>query len=600
MKATLALCLVVALLVGFASDASSQVLVGRWQFEEGSGTNTVNSVNSVNAVLEGGASFGTLTDPFGGDNTVALGTGRYVDTMQGAPGLLPTTGSYSISAWGYITNEESLYWELVGAADNIPPTQGNSVINGYASASENLNLARGEVWGPNASPYVPTAWQGGIPVNAWNNFVLVNDSAAKTVTIFVNGVASVPSTYTNTPFTNPVGNWLFGGGDFFQGEIADVQFYTGTLSAAQINDAIMQGNAVTVNNTPVLVGRWQFTEGEGTNTVNSVNSVNAVLEGGASFGTLTDPFGGDNTVALGTGRYVDTMQGAPDLLPTTGSYSISAWGYITNAASENWTLVGAADNAGPTQGNSLIEGHAGLGLARATVFGPGYSPWVPTDWQGGIANNAWNNFVLVNDSAAKTVTIFVNGVASEPTAYSGTPFTNPVGAWIFGGNTFFQGEIADVQFYTGVLSPAQIKDVIMQGNAVATETNDYSGWLANYPSLTGANTNGTADPDGDGFVNNAEFSFGGDPTVGTPALMTVIRSGANAVFNWIERTNGVTYDLQRNGTLTNEWTPAAGAVISNSANQSGVLLAPTYVRKEFVTDATGKDFYRVQSATTGN
>ena len=289
----------------------------------------------------------------------------------------------------------------------------------------------------------------------------------------------------------------------------------------------------------VLVGRWQFEEGSGTNTVNSVNSVNAVLEGGASFGTLTDPFGGSNTVALGTGRYVDTMQGASDLLPTTGSYSISAWGYITNAASENWTLVGAADNVPPTQGNSVINGHASLNLARGEVWGPNASPYVPTPWQGGIANNAWNNFVLVNDSAAKTVTIFVNGVASEPTAYSGTPFTNPVGAWIFGGNTFFQGEIADVQFYTGVLSPAQIKDVIMQGNAVATETNDYSGWLANYPSLTGANTNGTADPDGDGFVNNAEFSFGGDPTVGTPALMTVIRSGANAVFNWIERTNGV-------------------------------------------------------------
>lgn len=240
MKSATLSAIAAAALLSVSHDSFGQTLVGRWQFTEGSGTSTVNSVNSVNAVLEGGATFGTLTDPFGGSNTVALGTGCYVDTTQGAPDLLPTTGSYSISAWGYITDAASGYWELVGAADNVPPTQGNSVIMGYAS----LNLARGEVWGPNVSPYVPTPWQGGIANNAWNNFVLVNDSAAKTVTIFVNGVASEPSTYTGTPFTNPVGNWIFGGHQFFQGEIADFQFYTGVLSSAQINDVIMVGNAV--------------------------------------------------------------------------------------------------------------------------------------------------------------------------------------------------------------------------------------------------------------------------------------------------------------------------------------------------------------------
>jgi hypothetical protein len=379
-------------------------------------------------------------------------------------------------------------------------------------------------------------------------------------------------------------------------------------SALEMIPELHYSQAADDSSHPVLVGRWQFTEGSGNTTVNSVNSVNAVLEGGASFGTLTDPFGGSNTVALGTGRYVDTMQGASDLLPTTGSYSISAWGYITNAASAYWTLVGAADNVPPTQGNSVINGHASLNLARGEVWGPNASPYVPTAWQGGIANNAWNHFVLVNDSAAKTVKLYVNGTASLNSRYTGAPFTNPVGAWIFGGHQFFPGEIADVQFYRGTVTQRQITGIIMTGNAV-TENNyntwldpdwHYSGWLAGYPSLTGANTNGAADPDGDGFANMEEYVFGGDPTVGTPALMEVTTAGTNVVFNWIERSYGVTYEVLRNGTLTNAWTVASDLNIFNAADQSGVPMEPTYLRKEFVTNPSGTDFFRIRATITGD
>ena len=78
--------------------------------------------------------------------------------------------------------------------------------------------------------------------------------------------------------------------------------------------------------------------------------------------------------------------------------------------------------------------------------------------------------------------------------------------------------------------------------------------------------------------------------------MTVTPVGSNAVFNWVESTNGVVYTVQTNSTLTNAWTAAAGLTISNSANTNNVLLAPTYVRKEFIiTNATGKEFYRVQA-----
>ena len=132
----------------------------------------------------------------------------------------------------------------------------------------------------------------------------------------------------------------------------------------------------------------------------------------------------------------------------------------------------------------------------------------------------------------------------------------------------------------------------------ASGVSPYNAWVAFWQTNSAGftDTAGNADPDGDGFVNDVEFAFDGDQTVGTPALMTVTPVGSNAVFNWVESTNGVVYTVQTNSTLTNAWTAAAGLTISNSANTNNVLLAPTYVRKEFIiTNATGKEFYRVQA-----
>jgi hypothetical protein len=146
---------------------------------------------------------------------------------------------------------------------------------------------------------------------------------------------------------------------------------------------------------------------------------------------------------------------------------------------------------------------------------------------------------------------------------------------------------------------SQSVSIALSGTVTAAP-NGYSNWLTNYPSLTGANTNGTADPDQDGFDNNLEFSFDGNPTVGTPALMTVRPVGSDAVFNWVQRTSGVGYEVQKNSSLTNTWAEASGLSISNSTNQSGLLIPADYIRREFIVPASGKDFYRVRATITNN
>jgi hypothetical protein len=194
-------------------------------------------------------------------------------------------------------------------------------------------------------------------------------------------------------------------------------------------------------------------------------------------------------------------------------------------------------------------------------------------------------------------------VSSDGITYGPTANLVPVSGSVTGTNNLF----VRIAGSAAVGSPAgnvsltstgsQSVNIAVSGTVTAA-ANGYSNWLTNYPTLS--NTNGTADPDGDGFNNNVEFAFDGNPTIGTPALMTVRSAGTNAVFNWVERKSGVTYQVQTNSTLTNSWSGPATVNISDSPDQSGVLLTNDYTRREFVVPAAGKQFYRIQATVNGN
>lgn len=195
-------------------------------------------------------------------------------------------------------------------------------------------------------------------------------------------------------------------------------------------------------------------------------------------------------------------------------------------------------------------------------------------------------------------------VSTNGVTYGGSVSIPPVGTTISAATLY-----ARLAASASVGSPAgsialtstgsQSVNIAVTGTVTAA-ANGYSNWLTNYPSLTGSNTNGTADPDSDGFNNNLEFAFDGNPTVGTPALMTVTPAGTNALFKWVERNSGVTYQVQTNAALTNAWTGPAAVAISNSIDQSGVLISNDYTRKEFSVPASGKNFYRIQATIDGN
>jgi autotransporter-associated beta strand protein len=133
----------------------------------------------------------------------------------------------------------------------------------------------------------------------------------------------------------------------------------------------------------------------------------------------------------------------------------------------------------------------------------------------------------------------------------------------------------------------------------------YQSWLTNYPSLTGTNALPGADPDGDGYNNQSEFAFDGNPTVGSPALVSAAKNGTNVVVSFIGRrvsAGGATYNVLSTSNLpTGPFTnnAVATAALVDSTNQSGVLLTNDYVRRQFSVAPGVRDFYRIQANLSG-
>jgi hypothetical protein len=123
----------------------------------------------------------------------------------------------------------------------------------------------------------------------------------------------------------------------------------------------------------------------------------------------------------------------------------------------------------------------------------------------------------------------------------------------------------------------------------------YSNWLINYPTLTGAETNRTADPDGDGFDNNKEYAFDGNPTVGTPSLLSSSNNGSSAVFRFTGLKGAeANYTVQNTTNLSTTAFAPTSIPVTLSTDQTGLLLPVSYERREFsVPLSATNNFYRV-------
>jgi autotransporter-associated beta strand protein len=313
--------------------------------------------------------------------------------------------------------------------------------------------------------------------------------------------------------------------------------------------------------------------------------LDAVGAGAATFSSLVAEPGAQaaRTLTLtGTNTGSNTISGAI----ADNNTANGAWVSLVKTGPGTWILAGNNTYSGNTTVNAGKLELAAGGSLSFVIGGNGTNSALA----GTATTVMGGQFAFDLTGAATDTNAAWTIVAGTLTNSYGTNFLVAGFSGVNGGNWTNTTNGVNYVFSqpTGILS------------VQAAPTNSYTSWVAYWqgvdPGFT--NTAGTDNPDGDPFDNNMEFAFDGNPTIGTGALLTAVKVGTNAVFNYVAmtNTNAVTYVVQSTASLTNGWTNAS-VVISNSLNQTNPVISQTniYQRKEFVVPATSNNFYRVRA-----
>jgi autotransporter-associated beta strand protein len=107
--------------------------------------------------------------------------------------------------------------------------------------------------------------------------------------------------------------------------------------------------------------------------------------------------------------------------------------------------------------------------------------------------------------------------------------------------------------------------VVVQSTSSQTPQEAY---VASF-GLSGDDLLGTADPDGDGMDNNAEFAFGTSPISGASRATTLTSGTGEIILTYLQRKTGVTYMVKSLPNLTtpfNSGTPVTPSLSNNQGN----------------------------------
>ena len=346
-------------------------------------------------------------------------------------------------------------------------------------------------------------------------------------------------------------------------------------------------NGLTISGGTVSIGGGSALS-TGTLTLNggSISSATAVSRSIANLVNFTGNagFGGDGTGTLTLSANADlggdirTLTTAVD---TTFSGIISNGG-INKTGASTLTLSGANTYTGTT---TISQGRLQLATTGSLRFVIG-SSGVNNAVNGTGSNTMNGQFVFDLTGATTNTNATWTIVAASLNPTYGTSFS--VAGFIGDGLGNWTKETNGVRYIfsqsSSVLSVQSLGGVT-----------PYNAWVNSWPGFI--QTAPTDDPDGDGYNNNMEFAFGGNPTSGTGAFLSAALVGSDVVISYVAMTtpSAVTYQVQSTTDLsTGEWSNL-DVTIRKSGNQEGISQPSIYERKEFLVPTTAREFYRVQA-----
>ncbi|MGW4215357.1 FG-GAP-like repeat-containing protein [Lentzea sp. NPDC004789] len=220
------------------ADATQASSVGRWMFDEGSGSiarDTSPYGHNLTLNLSGGAKWGA------GVNTYGLELNGANGSASTSEAVLNTDQSFSVDVWAKLSS--------AGTARSVVVQHGPSGVDPFTLKYD------GAQWSaemPNASSSPSTWWRAKADavVNKWTHLVAVYDAGARTLKLTV-GYQDSPDTLKSS-VTGVVG-WNSTGvlsvgrssaGEFFSGNIDELKVLQGVLASAPLPATPRTGSSI--------------------------------------------------------------------------------------------------------------------------------------------------------------------------------------------------------------------------------------------------------------------------------------------------------------------------------------------------------------------
>lgn len=489
----LAVACAITMLPGAASAAAGEAArpTAIWRLE------TSATVNQAGGLLDGQPSLNGDT-PLTGTNISWQDDARFIgsqgvafdgvsSSLSASPSALNTAGTFSLAAWVRLTDTSAsrVFASKAGA-------NGRSTLSvGYDKASDRWQVQLPSKLGKGAKVSVArsaTAPKAGL----WTHLAVVHDATARTLTLWVDGVAE--ATVNNVdPVADQSGAVRLGRGDtgWWKGNLAEVRVFDQALVTqdftgwASGEPGLLQARPVGLWNfdsaspcyaedlDPTLcsapevgtgfqhAGQLALTEGTFVD-YSSRGSQALILDGTHWIDDPSDPHYGAATREYGRSQTDVSQPGEATawqdtpVLRTDQSYSVAVWVRLD-----------------PARGAQTVVSQDGV---DRSVFQLGFDPANGGNWAFGLngatvatspATDAdqWHHVVAVLDAAHRQVKLYVDGTSTGPIALSAAaqPQQGP-GSLLVGRATtqsgpdgWLYGQVDDLGAYQGILTDADVQ-----------------------------------------------------------------------------------------------------------------------------------------------
>lgn len=449
-------------------SASCAAPVGRWDFEEGSGTSARDTSGNANNGTWNGTGYhsapghaGKAGKFNGSDDYIGLGQPSNLN-------FVGQTNAFTIAAWIKTAGSASSNMQIVAKADNsIGQYQLIVLTTGVIAA----------VVGDTSSQSTTT-----VNDNKWHHVAVTVPAASTGLQIYIDGKLESFSLGTGgIGTTTNAKDVLIGArraasnsdsATLFPGQIDDVRIYNYARSAAQIAWDYNRG---------APVGHWKMDECQGDRANDSSgNSNTGTITTTSTLGTCNTAstfWGGTSGTGAGKVNYAPTFNGTGDYIDAGGASSLNITTAITITAwiktsnnTQAQTIIEKTNTANPWNGYAV-----NLGSNDSVVCGgygylsywPGNYPtnsWVCSN-SSNYNNGNWHHIAIVHSGT--TVTFYKDAV-SDGTATVGSRTNNSSTNLFIGQNSLssrrFSGQIDDVRIYNYALTATQVKSLYNGGS----------------------------------------------------------------------------------------------------------------------------------------